>query len=43
MMQIYVDKIREGKITIDDVPKRWREAVRKALENNTNENKEDNE
>ena len=29
----YVKKIKEGKITIDDVPAKWREAVRKALEN----------
>lgn len=25
MAKIYARKIREGKITIDDVPQRWRE------------------
>lgn len=33
MVQIYVKRIIEGKMTIDDVPTRWREAVREALEN----------
>lgn len=33
MVQIYVKRILEGKMTIDDVPERWREAVREALEN----------
>jgi len=33
MVRIYVRKIRAGEMTIDDVPERWREAVRKALEN----------
>ena len=33
MVAIYVKKIRAGKMTIDEVPERWREAVRKALEN----------
>ena len=32
MCKIYVRKIRAGEMTIDDVPERWREAVRKALE-----------
>ena len=32
MVKIYVRKIRAGEMTIDDVPERWREAVRKALE-----------
>ena len=32
MVRIYVRKIRAGEMTIDDVPERWREAVRKALE-----------
>lgn len=29
----YVNRIRQGKITIDDVPEKWREEVRKKLEN----------
>jgi hypothetical protein len=32
MIAIYVRWIKAGRITIDDVPERWREAVRKALE-----------
>ena len=32
MVKIYVRKIRAGEMTIDDVPQRWREEVRKALE-----------
>lgn len=35
MVKIYVRKILEGKMTIDDVPERWREEVREALENAT--------
>lgn len=31
MVAIYVRWIRAGRITIDDVPERWREAVIKAL------------
>ena len=31
MVKIYVRKIRAGEMTIDDVPQRWREAVREAL------------
>lgn len=34
MVKIYVRKILAGEMTIDDVPLRWREEVRKALENN---------
>lgn len=34
MVKIYVRKIRAGEMTIDDVPLRWREAVREALDNN---------
>jgi len=33
MVKIYVERILEGKMTIDDVPPRWREQVREALEN----------
>ena len=32
MVDVYVALIRKGKMTIDDVPNRWREAVRKELE-----------
>ena len=32
MVKIYVRKIRAGEMTIDDVPTRWREAVREALD-----------
>lgn len=31
MVVFYVARIRAGKMTIDDVPLRWREAVREAL------------
>ena len=32
MVNYYVKRIQAGKMTIDDVPERWREAVREALE-----------
>ena len=32
MVQFYVNRIRKGKMTLDEVPERWREAVREALE-----------
>ena len=32
MVALYVKRIKAGLMTIDDVPERWREAVRKALE-----------
>lgn len=32
MINFYVKRIRAGKMTIDEVPEKWREAVRKALE-----------
>jgi len=32
MVKIYVDLIRKGKKTLEDVPERIREEVRKALE-----------
>lgn len=32
MVAIYVRWIRDGKLTIDQVPVKWREDVRKALE-----------
>lgn len=34
MCKIYVRKIKAGQMTIDEVPIRWREEVRKALEEN---------
>lgn len=32
MVNIYVRKIHSGEMTIDNVPERWREAVKKKLE-----------
>ena len=32
MVNIYVRKIRTGQMTIEEVPVRWREAVKEALE-----------
>lgn len=32
MAKFYETQIRLGKITIDDVPQKWREAVEKLLE-----------
>lgn len=32
MVALYVKRIRAGKMTLEEVPERWREAVRKALE-----------
>ena len=31
MIRIYVRRILAGQMTIDEVPERWREAVREAL------------
>ena len=31
MVKLYVKRIKEGKMTIDDVPEKWREAVREEL------------
>lgn len=31
MIKLYVKKIRAGEMTIDEVPKKWREEVRNAL------------
>lgn len=33
MVDFYIKRIVSGKMTIDDVPTYWREAVREALEN----------
>ena len=32
MVAVYVRLIRAGKMTLDDVPQRWRKAVEEALE-----------
>ena len=32
MVKIYVRKIKAGEMTLEEVPIRWREAVREALE-----------
>ena len=32
MVALYVRRIREGKMTLAEVPKKWRSAVKKALE-----------
>lgn len=32
MVAFYVKRIKAGKMTIDEVPEKWREAVREALE-----------
>ena len=32
MAKLYAQRIRQGRMTLDDVPKRWREEVRKILE-----------
>ena len=32
MVNIYVRKIKAGEMTIDEVPARWREAVRQKLD-----------
>lgn len=34
MVQFYLDKILNGDMTVDQVPKLWKEKVRKALEEN---------
>lgn len=33
MVNLYVKRIKAGLMGIEDVPPRWREAVREALEN----------
>lgn len=33
MVKFYVDRIKAGKLTLEQVPARWRDAVREALEN----------
>lgn len=34
MVALYVKRIKAGKMTLEEVPERWREEVRKALEEN---------
>ena len=33
MITFYVTQIKSGRMTIDEVPVKWREGVRKSLEN----------
>ena len=33
IVQLYVRKVTSGQMTLDDVPIRWQEEVRKAIEN----------
>lgn len=33
MVKLYVKRIKAGLMTLEEVPERWREAVREALEN----------
>ena len=33
MVKFYVDRIKAGKMIVEQVPVKWREAVREALEN----------
>ena len=32
MVKLYVKKIKAGKMTIDQVPEKWRDEVRRALQ-----------
>ena len=33
MINFYVNRIRQGKMTLEEVPEKWREQVRERLEN----------
>lgn len=33
MVKFYVNRIRQGKMTIEEVPEKWREEVRKIIGN----------
>lgn len=33
MINFYVQRIKQGKMTLEEVPEKWREAVRERLEN----------
>lgn len=35
MIKFYVNRIRQGKMTIEEVPEKWREEVRKIIGNDT--------
>lgn len=35
MVKFYVNRIRQGKMTIEEVPEKWREEVRKIIGNDT--------
>jgi hypothetical protein len=35
MVNFYVNRINKGKMTLDEVPAKWRDAVKAALENPT--------
>lgn len=37
MVKIYLRKIKNGELTIDDVPKRWKEEVELALKDEADE------
>lgn len=37
MVRYYVDRIKAGKMTLEQVPVRWREAVREALDEGNGE------
>ena len=37
MVKIYVRRIRAGEMTLEEVPVRWREAVREALDESNGE------
>ena len=43
MVDIYVDAIRSGRMTIEQVPVRWRQAVQDKLNGNTNQNNNEEE
>ena len=34
MVRIYVYCVKCGRMSVDDVPEKWRESVRKEIENN---------
>ena len=34
MIKFYVDRIRKGKMTLEQVPEKWRAAVQQALNEN---------
>ena len=36
MVKIYLQRIRDGKMSLEEVPRKWREQVRKLLESSNN-------